>query len=467
MRIKIFPKNEQAFSKFFIVLTPLFLLLLGTIALTKEAYFIFASILPQNSFLNSGYLEKLNNHITYNLMLSFLIVFLTVYLLPKTLGRKLIIFPIFFLTSLGVIGLESLDLLLGVLFPDNFLFFGNTSFTLIFKILIFFAFVGLIILNILAKKEASLFVSSQYLFGASIFYLISLLIYRADFVVFSDNFFINSMYVSTHIYVGYSFVFLSLLHFMITKGINATLYSKTLGSIGFWGFLFLIPWSNFKFYFGSVLPNWIENISLYLSISLSLPLLAIAVNFFRTVSTRIDENKVIYSLISFSFGIFVITNIFQIVSSLSNIIPILSLTNFEIAIRYGYVFSAILITISFVYYLIPKIFGREVKFSRLESLTSFLLKLVVSLTLFSNALIGIISGYSWNAGANAGNPTIYGEGFGLLWSLISTPLTLNMFLSLTLLLPFLLFFISVVKAVVNGEITEAETIELTEEELPV
>ena len=157
-------------------------------------------------------------------------------------------------------------------------------------------------------------------------------------------------------------------------------------------------------------------ISLYLSISLSLPLLAIAVNFFRTVSTRIEENKVIYSLISFSFGIFVITNIFQIVSSLSNIIPILSLTNFEIAIRYGYVFSAILITISFVYYLIPKIFGREVKFSRLESLTSFLLKLVVSLTLFSNALIGIISGYSWNAGANAGNPTIYGEGFGLLWS---------------------------------------------------
>ena len=90
MRIKIFPKNEQAFSKFFIVLTPLFLLLLGTIALTKEAYFIFAAILPQNSFLNSGYLEKLNNHITYNLMLSFLIVFLTVYLLPKTLGRKLI-----------------------------------------------------------------------------------------------------------------------------------------------------------------------------------------------------------------------------------------------------------------------------------------------------------------------------------------------------------------------------------------
>ena len=126
-----------------------------------------------------------------------------------------------------------------------------------------------------------------------------------------------------------------------------------------------------------------------------------------------------------------------------------------------------MITVSFIYYLIPKIFGREIKFTRIESMTSFLLKFVVSGTLFSNALIGIISGYSWNAGANAGNPTIYGEGFSLLWSLISTPLTLILFLSLILLLPFFLFFLSVLKAVVNGPITEAETIELTEEELPV
>ena len=172
------------------------------------------------------------------------------------------------------------------------------------------------------------------------------------------------------------------------------------------------------------MPNWIENISLYLSLSLALPLLAVTVNFFRTVTTRDEENKIIYGLVSFSFGIFLVTNLFQIVSSLSNIIPILSLTSFEIAIRYGYVFSSILISISFIYYLIPKIFGREIKYTRLESLTAYTLKIVVSGTLFSNALIGIISGYSWNAGANAGNPTIYGEGFALLWSVSYTHLTL-------------------------------------------
>jgi len=330
-----------------------------------------------------------------------------------------------------------------------------------------FAFVGLLSINILAKKEASMFISAQYLFGAAIFYALSLIVYRGNFAVFSDNFFINSIYVSTHIYIGYSFVFLALLHFMITKVIGGTLYSKTLGSISFWGYLFLLPWTNFKFYFGSVLPNWIENISLYLSLSLALPLLAVTVNFFRTVATRDEENKIIYGLVSFSFGIFLVTNLFQIVSSLSNIIPILSLTNFEIAIRYGYVFSSLLISIAFIYYLIPKIFGRKLKYTRLESLGALTIKIVVSGTLFSNAVIGIISGYSWNAGANAGNPTIYGEGFALLWSLIRTPLSVNLFLSSLLLLPFFLFFISVVKALVNGEITEAETIELTEEELPV
>ena len=154
MKIKIFPKNEQEFSKFFIVLIPFLLLLFGGISLLKEAYFLFVNILPENIVFNYGFLDKLNNHITYSLLLSFLIVFLTSYLLPKTLGRRLVIFPIFFLTSLGVIGLESLDLLLGFLFPNNFYSFGNTTYTMIFKVLIMFAFVGLLSINILAKKEA-------------------------------------------------------------------------------------------------------------------------------------------------------------------------------------------------------------------------------------------------------------------------------------------------------------------------
>ena len=105
----------------------------------------------------------------------------------------------------------------------------------------------------------------------------------------SDNFFINSMYLSTHIYVGCSFVFLSIFYFLITKGMQATLFSKTLGTISFWGYLFLLPWSGFKYFYGTTLPDWIENVSIYLSLSLIIPLLALIVNYSKTIATK--ENK--------------------------------------------------------------------------------------------------------------------------------------------------------------------------------
>ena len=134
---------------------------------------------------------------------------------------------------------------------------------------------------------------------------------------------------------------------------NGTLYSKTLTSITFWGYMFLLPWTNYKFHYGSVLPNWIENVSLYLSLGLLVPLLSLLVNYQKTISTRQNENLITYELVNASFVVFFITNIFQIVSSFSNLIPILSVTSFEGAIRYGYVYSLVLIVVPFVYYLIP------------------------------------------------------------------------------------------------------------------
>ena len=288
---------------------------------------------------------------------------------------------------------------------------------------------GLVFINLLAKKEAALFVSSQFLVGSMMFYSLSLFVYQGDYDVVADNFFINSLYISSHIYVGFSFVFLSILFFLITKGMNGTLYSKTLSSITFWGYMFLLPWTNYKFHYGSVLPNWIENVSIYLSLGLLIPLLSLLVNYQKTISTRQSENVLTYELVNASFVVFFITNIFQVVSSFSNLIPILSSTSFESAIRYGYVYSLVLIVVPFVYYLIPRIFGREVVLTRMESANSFLLRSVIILTLFINGLIGINSGYSWNAGANAGNPTIYGEGYLIKWSLVGTPYTVNFFLS--------------------------------------
>jgi cbb3-type cytochrome oxidase subunit 1 len=322
---------------------------------------------------------------------------------------------------------------------------------------------GLSSLNLLAKKEPSIFASAQFIYGAVVFYLISLFIIRGELNVFSDIFLINSLYASTHIYVGVTFIYLAIIHFLMTRPLEAIMFNKTLSSIAFWGFLFLLPWTNFKYYYGSVLPNWIENISIYLSVSLVVPLLAFLVNYTKTIQSKeATENKSL-GLMNFSVILFSITTIFHIVSSFENLLPILGITNFVNVIRFGYVGSLVMATISFSYYLIPKLFGREVAYSRLEDIVFNGFKISYLLVLINNTLIGVNSGYSWNAGANAGNPTIYGEGYEIVWNLISFNLSLNTFISLILLSSGFLYFISVLKAVSSGQITTVEEMVYTNE----
>jgi len=463
MKIKLFPKNEQELSKLFVLIFPLTLLLSFTITFLKNAYFTFANLLPHNGILNYGFLDRIDTQTSLGLVFGSALCLSFSYLFSKSLGRTMVLFPLVFLTLLGVVGTEFLDILVNFFTQNSAYDLGNSSLLIPLKILVVFGLFGLSSLNLLAKKEPSIFASAQFIYGAVVFYLISLFIIRGELNVFSDIFLINSLYASTHIYVGVSFIYLAIIHFLMTRPLEAIMFNKTLSSITFWGFLFLLPWTNFKYYYGSVLPNWIENISIYLSISLVVPLLAFLVNYIKTIQSKeADENKSL-GLMNFSVILFSITTIFHIVSSFENLLPILGITNFINVIRFGYVGSLVMATISFSYYLIPKLFGREVAYSRLEDFVFNGFKISYLLILINNALIGINSGYSWNAGANAGNPTIYGEGYEIVWNLIGFNFSLNTFISLILLSTGFLYLISVLRAVSSGQITTVEEMVYTNE----
>ena len=463
MKIKLFPKNEQELSKLFVLIFPLTLLLSFTISFLKNAYFTFANLLPHNEIFNYGFLDRIDTQASLGLVFGAALCLSFSYLFSKSLGRATVLFPLVFLTLLGVVGTEFLDILVNFFSQNSAYDLGNSSLLILLKILVVFGLFGLSSLNLLAKKEPSIFASAQFIYGAVVFYLISLFIIRGQLNVFSDIFLINSLYASTHIYVGVTFVYLAIIHFLMTRPLKAIMFNKTLSSIAFWGFLFLLPWTNFKYYYGSVLPNWIENISIYLSISLVVPLLAFLVNYTKTIQSKeAGENKSL-SLMNFSVILFSITTIFHIVSSFENLLPILGITNFINVIRFGYVGSLVMAAISFSYYLIPKLFGREVAYSRLEDVVFNGFKISYILVLINNTLIGVNSGYSWNAGANAGNPTIYGEGYEIVWNLISFNFSLNTFISLILLSSGFLYLISILRAVSSGQITTVEEMVYTNE----
>ena len=456
MKLKLIPQNEQELSKLFVLIFPLTFLLASTTSFLKDAYFTFANLIPNNKIFNYGFLEMFDYQVTYRLLFATCMCLTFTYLFSKSLGRIAILFPLLFLTLLGLVGTEFLDLVLSFFYQDRINITGSSSFLIILKILVGFGLLGLASINLLAKKEASIFASAQFIFGAIVFYFISLLISRSELTVFTDSLMIISLYTSLHMYVGVSFIYLAIVHFLMTKPLGATLFNKTLTAITFWGFLFLLPWTNFKYYFGSVIPNWLENVSIYLSFSLLIPLLAFAVNYVKTIQTKEDDGNKSSSLMSFSVVIFLITNLLHIISSFENILPIVGLTNFQNVISQGYIGSLIFATISFVYYLIPKLFGRLVKYSRLEDFVISGLKFMYPVLLINNFLIGVNSGYSWNAGANAGSPTIYGEGFNVLWGVVGINYSANTFISLLIMMLSFLFFISVARSISSGDITTVE-----------
>jgi len=463
MKLKLFPKNEQELSKLFVLIFPLTLVLSLTISFFKNAYFTFANLLPNNVIFNYGFLDRLDTQASFGLVFGAALCMSFSYLFSKSLGRAMFLFPLVFLTLLGVVGTEFLDILVNFFFQNTAYDLGNSSLLILLKILVVFGLFSLASLNLLAKKEASIFASAQFLYGAVVFYLISLFIVRAELRVYSDIFLINSLYTGTHIYVGFAFIYMAIVHFLMTRPLGAILFNKTLASVTFWGFLFLLPWTNSKYYYGSVLPNWIENISIYLSMSLVIPLLAFLVNYIKTIQSREENQPISPNLLNFSVILFSITTIFHMVSGFENLLPILGITNFVNAINYGFSGSLILATISLSYYLIPKLFGREVAYSKLEGIVFLGFKISYISILINNIVLGINSGYSWNAGANAGNPTIYGEGFEIVWNQISFNFSLNTFISLLLLGSGFMYLVSVLRAISSGSITTVEEMVYTNE----
>ena len=217
MKLKIIPKSEQDLSKFFLMIFPISLTLSLSIQFLRDAYFSFSNLLPNNQIFNYGFLDKLYNQSMFGLTISISLMLVFSYLFSKSIGRLLTFFPLIFLTSIGIVSIEFLDVILNFVPNVKSNSLGNSTALLILKIA---ALSGLFLfasINLLAKKEAVIFHSAQFIFGGLLFYLISLLIVNKNQVVFSDVLLTNTFYTSTHIYVTLSLIFLGIIHFLMTK----------------------------------------------------------------------------------------------------------------------------------------------------------------------------------------------------------------------------------------------------------
>ena len=157
MKLKLIPKNEQELSKLFVLIFPLTLLFASFSSFLKDAYFTFANLIPNNKIFNYGFLDILNNQVIYGLLFATCVCLSFTYLFSKSLGRIAVLFPLLFLTLLGLVGTEFLDIIFSFFYQDRINLTGSNSLLIILKVLVGFGLFGLATLNLLAKKENSIF----------------------------------------------------------------------------------------------------------------------------------------------------------------------------------------------------------------------------------------------------------------------------------------------------------------------
>ena len=130
-----------------------------------------------------------------------------------------------------------------------------------------------------------------------------------------------------------------IIFFLATKGIGGTLENNSLSYITLWGYLFLFPWVGFQFYFGSFLPNWLENIAIYMSLGLIVPLLAFLPNIIKTIQSSRKEKGLILKYLNYAIYLFVFANLLIIVGGVPSIVPLVSFTIWSEAISWSFILS--------------------------------------------------------------------------------------------------------------------------------
>ena len=125
------------------------------------------------------------------------------------------------------------------------------------------------------------------------------------------------------------------------------------------------------------------------------------------------------------------------------------------AISWSFILSLASGMLGICYYSIPKLMGREYK---VENISHYLFIAGSALVVMSLASSGIISGYMWTAGANAGTFTTFGEGYALTWKAISQYYYLSTLGTAMITISIGTFFINTLRTIASGVVVAQEVL---------
>ncbi len=278
--------HEDLTAKWFLLSSVSYFFIVGIVALTIAAKFVWPQLMGTAPYLTYGRLRPLHvNGMLFGWLLP-ADMGLTFYIVPRLCGVKL------WSEKLGVATAVLWNIIvLGAVYalPAGFnkgLEYAELPTPLSVLVVIAWVMFGAnIFMTVAQRKYDQMYVSTWYMLGTILW---------TAFVYLTGNFGVlftsgvnqanlNWMYVHNAVGLIFTPVGLALAYYFIPKSSNTPLYSHKLSMVGFWSLAFVYVWTGAHHMLHGPISQWLQTIAIAFSVMLLIPVWAVVYNFVATM----------------------------------------------------------------------------------------------------------------------------------------------------------------------------------------
>ena len=212
---------------------------------------------------------------------------------------------------------------------------------------------------------------------------------------------VNAWYTNNFFHLWLAPIGLAAIFYFIPKLAGRPLYNRWLAAFGFWTLAFFANWSGLNQLTSGPIPAWMVSTSIAASVLLVIPLIAVAINWHRTLAGKYDRAKADITLRFVVFGAtsYLVATAMGILMGLREVSVVTRFTYVEVArsqlALFGFIAMALF---GSLYYIVPRLVQMDWYCPKLTRIHFLCSAIGVGLIFVPLALGGLIQGLRMNMG---------------------------------------------------------------------
>jgi len=184
--------------------------------------------------------------------------------------------------------------------------------------------------------------------------------------------------------------------YLIPKIVERPIYSERLALLGFWGLALFGGWTGMTHIIGGPLPAWMITAGIVARVLMLIPVFAIAANFHLTMKGAFEGLRDDLALRFISTGAMIYT-VYAVQGAIVSLRSVAQFTQFTLITQghtaLGLVGFVSLVLFGAIYYIVPRLLGRQWLFEKLVTTHFWFLVTGLGLLYFSFTMGGLIQGF--------------------------------------------------------------------------